>query len=73
MRYIRFLPTMSDKRPMGKSRALTVNAYPIITHCVVGKSVEKCSAILGRITITLPTSATETKRPVPIARNEHHL
>ena len=32
-------PTMSERRPMGRSRALVARAYAMTTHCVVGSSV----------------------------------
>ena len=53
-RYIFFLPTMSASLPIGSRNALIVSAYPITTHWLVGRSVLKCSAIVGSATPTLP-------------------
>ncbi|GIT13780.1 MAG: hypothetical protein CM1200mP35_06000 [Chloroflexota bacterium] len=45
----------------------------IITHCTVGKSVLKCSAMDGRAINTLPCPTTDIKVPTAIAPNAHHL
>ena len=71
--YTRLRPTMSDRRPIGSSRALMASAYPISTHWVVGRSVPKCSAMVGIVTFRLPKSATDVNVPMASARNTHHL
>ena len=39
--YMFLRPTMSPRRPMGRSRALTARADPMTTHWTVGRSVSK--------------------------------
>ena len=52
--YTRFWPIMSARRPMGNRRALMVRAKPITTHCTLGSSIRRPSAMEGSATITLP-------------------
>ena len=70
--YIRFRPTMSESRPMGRRSELIVRAYAIITHWTVGRSVRNSFAILGSATAMLPWSATETNRPSAMAEYTLH-
>ena len=71
--YTLLRPTMSASLPMGSSNALMVRAYPMITHWVVGRSVPKSPAMVGRATPLLPWSATEVKSPMARAPKAHHL
>ena len=64
---------MSESLPIGSSSALMTSAYPISTHCAVGRSVPKCSAMVGIVTFRLPKSATDVNVPMASARNTHHL
>ena len=58
---------------MGMRNALMASAYPMTTHCTVGRSVRKWSAMVGSATITLPWSATFVNMPSASAANAHHL
>ena len=71
--YTSLRPSMSDTRPMGSRVALMVRAYPMMTHWTVGRSVWKCSAMVGRATLTLPWSTTEAKRPMAIVMKPQYL
>ena len=64
---------MSESLPIGSSSALMASAYPISTHCAVGRSVPKCPAMVGIVTFRLPKSATDVNVPMASARNTHHL
>ena len=66
-------PIMSDNLPIGRSNALIVRVSPITTHWTVGRSVLKCSAIVGNATIALPWVITEVNVPTAIAMKAHHL
>ena len=46
--YTRFLPRMSDNRPMARSTALMVRASETMTHDATARSSSRSSAILGR-------------------------
>ena len=48
-------------------------ALPTTTHCTVGRSEPKCLSISGSATSTEPLSTTETKVPMAMAVNTHHL
>ena len=58
---------------MGRMRALMARALPTTTHCTVGRSEPKCPSISGSATSTDPLSTTETKVPMAMAANTHHL
>jgi hypothetical protein len=66
-------PTISDNLPIGSNKALMVTAYPTITHCTVGRSVENALAIVGRAIMAVPTSITDANVPVAMTKNTHHL
>ena len=63
---------MSANRPIGSRSALIVSVYPISTHCVVGRSVRKCSEIVGSATETLPMSDTDANSPIASARKAQY-
>ena len=50
---------------MGKNKALVVSMYAKETHCTVGISILKCSAIFG-IAMFVPERC-KTANPTPIA------
>ena len=72
-RYTLLRPIMSDKRPIGISRALVASRYPVASHCTVDRSLLKRSAMVGIATLISPMSATVTRVPAATLATAHHL
>ena len=71
--YICFRPTMSDNRPIGKSRAEMVRASLMDIHITVVKLASKCLAMVGKAIKTLPWPSTDMNVPVATVPKTHHL
>ena len=58
---------MSERRPIGISIALVARLYPSETHCTVGMSAAKSSAIAGSAMLMPDWSMTLMNMPIAIA------
>ena len=50
-----------------------VRAKPMTTHCTLGNSMRRSSAMEGSATMTLPWSTTEAKSPIANAPKTRYL
>ena len=64
---------MSDSLPIGISSALVARLYASDTHCTVGMSAWKWSAISGSAMLMPDWSITVRNSPIATAPYTHHL